>query len=84
MKARQMTVDECNKRASRCADNAGLAGNEAMASEFLRLAAHWRAIAVREIFLGQVEDSVGNPTRADAAALAPGDSEFLPRDSRPC
>jgi hypothetical protein len=47
-----MTADECRLRAAQCAENASLSANEAISVEFLRLAAQWRAMAVREIFLG--------------------------------
>jgi len=50
-----MTANECHDRANQCAANAGLAASEPVALEFLRMAAQWRAIAVRTIFLGSVE-----------------------------
>lgn len=50
-----MTADECHERASECAANARLAQSEPVALEFLRLAAQWRAMASRTIFLGSVD-----------------------------
>ncbi|HZZ32228.1 MAG TPA: hypothetical protein VFE10_09570 [Phenylobacterium sp.] len=50
-----MTAEQCHERASQCAANAGLALSEPVALEFLRMAAQWRAMAVRTIFLGSVE-----------------------------
>ena len=53
-----MTAEECHQRAGACAANAELAASEAVAQEFMRMAAQWRAMAVRTIFLGSVEDTV--------------------------
>ena len=53
-----MTSDECHQRAAECAANADMARDGSVASEFMKLAAHWRAMAVREIFLGHVADPV--------------------------
>ncbi len=50
-----MNSAECNQRAAACAANAALATAEAVSQEFLRLAAQWRAMAVREIFLGHID-----------------------------
>jgi hypothetical protein len=58
---RPMTADECNRRATVCAAKAAIAPIESVALEFLRLAAQWRAMAVREIFLGDVGNLVGPP-----------------------
>jgi hypothetical protein len=49
-----MTADECNRRARECAANAAIAPIESLALEFLRLAAQWRAMAVRENFVSQL------------------------------
>jgi hypothetical protein len=49
-----MTADECNARASNCAANAAVAENQFIALEFLSMAAQWRAMAVRDISLGQL------------------------------
>jgi hypothetical protein len=57
-----MTADECNRRACECAANAAIAPIESVSLEFLRLAAQWRAMAVREIFLGDVGKTVSPPT----------------------
>lgn len=50
-----LTAEECHARAGVCATNAGLAVSEAVALEFLRMAAQWRAMAERSIFLGSIE-----------------------------
>jgi hypothetical protein len=62
-----MTAAECQVRASECAANAKLAVSEPVAMEFLRLAAQWRAMAVRTIFLGSVE-TVSGPAALDSLA----------------
>ena len=49
-----MNALECNRRASQCAANAASAPVEWMATEFLKLAAQWRAMGLRENFVGQV------------------------------
>ena len=51
-----MTADECEGRAQQCAANASRALTESVSLEFLQLAAQWRAIAVRQIFLGHLDD----------------------------
>jgi hypothetical protein len=53
-----MTAEECHQRASTCAANAALAVSEPMALEFIRLAAQWRAMASRAIYLGPVDDAI--------------------------
>jgi hypothetical protein len=45
---------ECNLRAAECAAKAASAPTESINLEFLSLAARWRAMAVRENFLGQL------------------------------
>ena len=52
-----MTAEECHERARHCAVNAGLAVSEPLALEFLRMAAQWRAVASRSIFLGSIGDA---------------------------
>jgi hypothetical protein len=52
-----MNAEECNKRAAICAENAAAASDGLVSIEFLRTAAQWRAMAVREIFLGFVDDA---------------------------
>ncbi|MGZ6037957.1 MAG: hypothetical protein ACXWKR_04765 [Phenylobacterium sp.] len=59
-----MTAEECNERASACAVNAKLAVSEPVALEFLRMAAQWRAMAERSIFLGSIEDLGEEPALA--------------------
>jgi hypothetical protein len=53
-----MTSEECHQRAADCAASAGMSRDLMVASEFMTLAAHWRAMAVRETFLGHVADPV--------------------------
>lgn len=53
-KVEPVTADECNERARACAANAAIAPVEAVKQEFLTLAAQWRAMAVRQIFIGQI------------------------------
>jgi hypothetical protein len=50
-----MTAEECHERAGACAANAAVAVSEPVALEFLKMAAQWRAMAARTIFLGSVE-----------------------------
>jgi len=47
-----------------CAAKAADAQAESIALEFLKLAAQWRAMAVRENFLGQLGDALATPTSA--------------------
>jgi hypothetical protein len=61
-----MNADECNARAVQCAANAALAADESVSLEFLRMAAQWRAMAVRDIFLGHL----GSPIDALSALNA--------------
>jgi hypothetical protein len=49
-----MNVEQCNMRAAQCAANAAESPTEALRLEFLKLAGQWRAMAVRQIFLGHV------------------------------
>ena len=51
-----MTAEECNARACECARNASLAASEPVSLEFLKLAAQWRAMAVRLIYLGPINE----------------------------
>jgi hypothetical protein len=51
-----MNAAKCQQRACECAANAAIAPAAAMAGEFLRLAAQWRALAVRDNFLGRLGD----------------------------
>jgi len=50
-----MNAEECNERAAICAENAAAASNDLVSREFLKTAAQWRAMAVREIFLEFVD-----------------------------
>ena len=49
-----MNADECNRRACECAANAAVSPVESVALEYLKLAAQWRAMPVRDNFLGQL------------------------------
>ena len=51
-----MNAKECNQRASDCASNAAIALDEPVALEFLRMAAQWRAMALRQVFIGHIPD----------------------------
>jgi len=53
-----MTSEECNERAAECAANASFAASEPVSLEFLKLAAQWRAMAVRCIVLRPADDPV--------------------------
>ena len=53
-----MTTEECQRRAADCAENAAISADSSIALEFLTLAAHWRAMAVRQIFLGSADRPV--------------------------
>ena len=53
-----MTSDQCYRRASDCAATAAIAPAEDVALEFMKLAAQWRSMAVRETSgSGEVEPS---------------------------
>ncbi len=54
-----MTSEECNSRAVMCVANAALAPTEEGSTEFLKLAAQWRAMASRQIFLGHLDGPLG-------------------------
>jgi|GEM_PF-3091157 len=53
-----MTAEECYERASECAAKASLARGEPIAHEFIKLAAQWRTMATRMLFLGSITDAV--------------------------
>jgi hypothetical protein len=56
-----MNAEACHARAAECAANAALASVESVALEFLKLAAQWRAMAVRDIYLGLVVEFTDPP-----------------------
>lgn len=62
-----MTKDECHAHASLCAGRAALAESEAIALEFLNLAAIWRAMASRGIPLSEMNDVTRSEGRAAGA-----------------
>jgi hypothetical protein len=67
-----MTADECNMRAAECAENAAIAVDGSVCAEFLRMAARWRAMAVRDIFLGYVDVAappISVPQKANVAEI---------------
>jgi hypothetical protein len=66
-----MNAKECHARAAECAANAAIAANQSDSTEFLKLAAQWRAMAVRENVLGHVEDRPALPSHAEHAVAAP-------------
>jgi hypothetical protein len=51
-----MNAEQCHRRAADCAASAALALDEAVSLEFLKLAGQWRAMAVRQMFLGDIAD----------------------------
>ena len=53
-----MNAAECNRRARECAENAAISPLEPVALEFLKLAAQWRSMAVRDNFLGELGRSL--------------------------
>jgi len=55
-----MDAHECNVRASECAANAAISPTETLSREFMKLAAQWRAMAVRKILLEPIE-ALGEP-----------------------
>jgi hypothetical protein len=67
-----MNAEQCHARAAECAANAALSSVESVSLEFLRLAAQWRAMAVRDIFLGFVQERVDEPAVANAMLPKPG------------
>ena len=69
-----MTADECNARAADCAANAALATHEPVSLEFLAMAAQWRAMAVRDIFLGHLGAPIDTLSTLNALHLLPDPS----------
>ncbi|MGZ3273010.1 MAG: hypothetical protein ACXWKY_10620 [Caulobacteraceae bacterium] len=67
---RTMNAAECNRRAAECAANAALSANEHVSLEFLGLSSQWRALAVRELYLGlsdaEVAASAANTSQGAA------------------
>ena len=62
-----MDAEQCRERAAECAANALISTDEAVSLEFLRMAAQWRAMAVRDIFLGSMDEVDGAPAGLTAA-----------------
>jgi len=62
-----MNAEACYARAAECAANAALASVESVSLEFLKLAAQWRAMAVRDIYLGMFDHPADAPTGSSAA-----------------
>jgi hypothetical protein len=56
-----MNAKECQQHAAQCAVNAAAAADEKIALEFLKMAAQWRAVAVRQIFLGRMDTPSSQP-----------------------
>jgi hypothetical protein len=67
-----MNADQCHTRAAECAANALIAVDEVVSLEFLRLAAQWRAMAVRNIFLGSADSLNAMPLSLGLAQPAIG------------
>jgi len=67
-----MDADQCQVRAAECAANALVAVDEQVSREFLKLAAQWRAMAVRTIVLGSAEDLSAGPPSPNPPAQACG------------
>ena len=63
-----MSPDQCQERATACAANARIAVDELVSQEFLKLAAQWRAMAVRTIVLGGGKEAAA-PTSGVAAPV---------------
>jgi hypothetical protein len=74
-----MDADQCQIRAAACAANALVAVDNEVSLEFLKLAAQWRAMAVRTIVLGSADPlgggsappGLGAPTGGLIAPIAP-------------
>jgi hypothetical protein len=66
-----MTAEECNDRALTCAANAELAVSELVARDFMKLAAQWRAMAGRVIFLDSLDEPAAALGAPGAIALPP-------------
>lgn len=67
-----MTADECQQRASDCAAKAALSVSEPVKLEFLKLAAQWRAMAVRVIYIGAIDEPAQVLGARAAPSLPPG------------
>ncbi len=63
-----MNAQQCHQHAADCAANAEMSRDGALALEFLTLAGHWRAMAVRQIYFGQGEGPAEALKRPPAAA----------------
>jgi len=63
-----MNADQCNRRASECVTNARLAADHTVSTEFLKLAAQWRAMAVRTIMLDPADGPSTAPSPAESLA----------------
>lgn len=64
-----MTSDECLERATLCAANAASATSDAIALEFLTLAAKWRAMACRGIAFPRIADVIADFSVVETAGL---------------
>jgi hypothetical protein len=53
-----MTSNEYLQRATECAARAGLSRDGWVESEFMVLAAYWRAMAAQDIFLGHIATQI--------------------------
>ena len=69
-----MTAEECHARAAACAANAAVATSQSLSLEFLAMAAQWRAMAVRDIFLGHLGAPMDALSALNALPLLPDPS----------
>jgi len=65
---RPMNANQCQVRAAACAANALIAADQDVSLEFLKLAAQWRAMAVRTIVLGAGDELSAGPPPPSALA----------------
>jgi len=76
-----MDAEQCRERAAECAANALISTDEAVSIEFLRMAAQWRAMAVRDIFLGSMGELDGAPVELGAATAKLGQQPVFGDDT---
>jgi hypothetical protein len=67
-----MDADQCQVRAAECAANALIAVDKDVSREFLKLAAQWRAMAVRTIVLDLADEPGARPPSPNLAGPAVG------------
>jgi len=67
-----MDAEQCRMRAAECAANAEISPDESVSLEFLKMAAQWRAMAVRDIFLSPVAEVDVAPVNVTAGSAESG------------